>query len=120
MCIFCKIVSHEISAKIVYENDEILAFKDIHPVAPVHILIIPRKHIESVNDLTEKEEGLIGKMVLIAKKIAQDLQIAEKGYKLLIRTGKWGGQEISHLHMHLIGGAELYEEIKAIGNDVNL
>ncbi len=114
MDIFCKIINKEIPAEVVYEDKEILAFRDIHPVAPVHVLIIPKKHIESANELSDGDAQLIGKMVVLAKKIAQDLQISEKGYKLLIRTGKDGGQEVPHLHLHLIGGAELYEEIRPI------
>ena len=112
MCIFCKIVAREIPAKIVYEDSEILAFSDIHPVAPVHILIIPKEHIESVNDLKDTDKELMGKIILVAKKIAEDLKISVNGYKLLIRTGVDGGQEVSHLHLHLIGGAKLYEEIR--------
>ncbi len=114
MDIFCKIINKEIPAEIIYEDREILAFKDIHPAAPVHILIIPKKHIESVNVLADKDADLVGKMILTAKKIAQDLQISEKGYKLLIRTGEDGGQEVPHLHLHLIGGARLYEEIRPV------
>jgi histidine triad (HIT) family protein len=114
MCIFCKIISKEIPADIIFEDDDILAFKDIHPVAPVHILIIPKKHIESINDLNDDDKNLAGKLILTAKKIAQDLQIADKGYKLLIRTGENGGQEVPHIHLHLIGGAKLFEEIKPV------
>lgn len=114
MCIFCKIISREIPAKIVYEDSEILAFPDIHPLAPVHILIIPKRHIESMNDLAGGDKELIGKMMLTAQKIAEELRISENGHKLLIRTGADGGQEVPHLHMHLIGGAKLYEEIKPI------
>lgn len=113
-CIFCKIISREIPSEIIYEDSEILAFPDIHPVAPVHVLIIPKKHIESVNDLKDFDKELIGKMVSAAKKIAEDLKISDKGYKLLIRTGTDGGQEVPHLHLHLIGGARLYEEIRAV------
>ncbi len=114
MCIFCKIISKEISAEIIYEDSEILAFPDIHPAAPVHILIIPKKHVESVNNLIGSDAELAGKLILVAKKIAEDRKISEKGYKLLIRTGADGGQEVEHLHLHLIGGAKLYEEIRPI------
>lgn len=113
-CIFCKIITREIPAKIVYEDSEILAFPDIHPVAPVHILIIPKRHIESVNNLTDSDGELAGKLILAAKKIAEDLNISENGYKLLIRTGADGGQEVAHIHLHLIGGAKLSEDIHAI------
>lgn len=111
-CIFCKIITKEIPAEIVFEDGEILAFRDIHPVAPVHILIIPKIHIESVNHLEEANKQLVGKMVLVAKKIAGDLKISENGYKLLIRTGRDGGQEVPHIHLHLIGGAKLREDIR--------
>jgi histidine triad (HIT) family protein len=112
MCIFCKIVNKEIPADIVYEDEDVLAFKDIHPLAPVHILIIPKRHIGSINDLKDEDAALAGKMILAAKKLAAELRTDEKGYKLLFRTGEWGGQEVGHIHLHLIGGAELYEEIR--------
>ena len=110
-CAFCKIVNKELAADVVYEDDSVLAFHDIRPLAPVHVLIIPKKHIESVNDLQAGDEQLAGHMVLIAKKIAADLQTSEEGYKLLFRGGEWGGQEVGHVHLHLIGGAKLHENI---------
>ena len=113
-CIFCKIVKKEIPAEVVFEDSEVIAFKDVHPIAPVHILIIPKKHIESINDLSNGDEKLAGKMVMVAKKIAGEFDFSEKGYKLLFRVGEWGGQEVMHLHLHLIGGAELYENIHPI------
>ena len=113
-CIFCKIVKKEIPADIVFEDEEIIAFKDIRPIAPVHILIIPQRHIESINDLKEEDAALAGKMILAGKKIAQDLQTAEKGYKLLFRVGQWGGQEVGHIHLHVIGGARLHENIHPV------
>ena len=111
-CVFCKIIKKEIPAEVVFEDEDVFAFKDIHPIAPVHILIIPKKHIESINDLKEEDTNLAGKMIMTAKKIAKDFDISEKGYKLLIRTGEWGGQEVPHIHLHLIGGAKLSEEIR--------
>ena len=113
-CIFCKIVNKEVPAEILYEDDDMIAFNDVHPIAPVHILVIPKKHIVSVNDLGIKDINLIGGIILVAKKIAQDAGIAKDGYKLLFRVGKNGGQEVSHLHVHLIGGAELQEDIKPV------
>lgn len=115
-CLFCKIVNKEMNAEIVYEDDLVIAFPDIHPMAPVHVLIIPKEHIESANQLTDDEKGekIGGRLLLAAKKIAADKRIAENGYKLLIRTGSYGGQEVPHLHMHLIGGAKLTEEIRPI------
>ena len=109
--IFCKIIRGEIPAKKVYEDDLVFAFHDIHPIAPVHILIIPKKHITSINDLTEEDAEIMGGMIMAAKKIASELGIAEGGYKLLIRTGRNGGQEVPHIHMHLLGGARLREDI---------
>lgn len=110
-CIFCKIIAKEIPAEIVYENDKVFAFKDAHPLAPVHILIIPKKHIASINDLTKEDTAAVGEMFLAAKNIAKEKRISENGYKLLIRTGKHGGQEVPHIHLHLIGGAPLSENI---------
>ncbi|MDD3498266.1 MAG: histidine triad nucleotide-binding protein [Candidatus Moranbacteria bacterium] len=110
-CLFCKIINKEIPADIIYEDDEVLAFNDIHPLAPMHVLIIPKKHIGSINDLQEDDSELVGKMILIAKKLAKDKGIDKDGYKLLFRTGKHGGQEVPHIHLHLIGGAQLKEGI---------
>lgn len=114
--IFLKIIRKEIPADIVYEDEEILAFRDIRPIAPVHILIIPKKPIESMANIEEEDASLIGKMFLTAKRIAEDLNISEKGYKLLIRVGRDGGQEVPHLHLHLIGGAKLTESIRPANN----
>lgn len=113
-CIFDKIIAGEIPAKKVYEDDYVFAFYDIHPIAPVHILIIPKKHIESVNDVEETDIETMGHLFLAAKQIAKELGIAEKGYKLLVRTGRDGGQEVPHIHMHLLGGARLREDIGPI------
>lgn len=115
-CLFCRIIKGGIPAEIVYQDDWVLAFRDIHPIAPIHILIIPKKHITSLNDLTESLEDakMIGRLILVAKQLAQQEKIADKGYKLLLRTGKDGGQEIGHLHWHLIGGAPLFEDIHSI------
>lgn len=110
-CIFCKIAKKEIPAKIVYENDDVLAFHDRAPIAPVHILVIPKKHIASIADISEEDTLLMGKLIAAAKKIAEDLEISEKGYKLLFRVGEHGGQEVGHIHLHLIGGARLSEDI---------
>jgi histidine triad (HIT) family protein len=111
MCIFCKISEKEIPAEIVYEEKDVIAFNDIHPLAPVHILIIPKKHIQTINHLADNEAHLMGKIIIIAKKIAKKLKIDEDGYKLIFRVGDNGGQEIQHIHLHLIGGAPLFEDI---------
>ncbi len=115
-CVFCKIVNREIPTEILFEDDYVVAFRDIHPIAPVHILIIPKKHIESVNQLTEDQESerIGGRLLLAAKKLAQKEGIDKSGYKLLIRTGRDGGQEIPHIHLHLLGGARLSEGIRPI------
>jgi histidine triad (HIT) family protein len=110
--VFDKIIRREIPADIVFETDEIIAFRDIHPLAPVHILIIPKRRIETIDDLTDDDAGLAGRMILAARDIARDLNISEKGYKLLFRVGHDGGQEIPHIHLHLIGGARLSEGIR--------
>jgi histidine triad (HIT) family protein len=114
MCVFCKIAKKEIPADFLYEDDLVAAFRDAHPLAPVHILVIPKKHIASITEIGNNEEQLMGRMILAAKKIAEDLQISEKGYKLLFRVGKHGGQEVEHIHLHLIGGARLREDIGPI------
>lgn len=91
-----------------------MAFHDIHPLAPIHVLIIPKKEIPSINDLEDVDQALAGKMLLVARNIAKDLNISEKGYKLLFRVGEYGGQEIPHIHLHLIGGARLHEDIRPV------
>lgn len=113
-CIFCKIANKDIPTEFLYEDDLVAAFRDIHPIAPAHILVIPKKHVGSVADVTEAEEQLMGRLVLTAKKIAEDLEISRDGYKLLFRVGKHGGQEVEHIHLHLIGGAKLREIIEPV------
>jgi len=116
-CIFCKIANKEVPAKILYEDEWVIAFPDIHPITPVHILVIPRKHIESINDLTDNEENekIMGRLIMAAREIAFNENIAEDGYKLLIRTGKDGGQEVPHIHLHLLGGGRMKENIGVVG-----
>jgi histidine triad (HIT) family protein len=113
-CIFCQIANKEISTELLYEDDLVAAFKDIKPIAPVHVLIIPKNHIESVADLVDGDEILVGRLIMVAKKLAERLEIAQDGYKLLFRVGHDGGQEAPHIHLHLIGGARLSENIKPI------
>ena len=102
-CIFCKIASKELKSEIVYEDDEVVAFKDINPQAPVHILIIPRKHIEKISDMEESDIPLIGKLFFVASKIAKELNL-EDGYRLVINNGRNAGQAVFHIHLHLLGG----------------
>jgi len=102
--IFTKIINKEIPAKIEYEDDEILAFADINPQAPVHILIIPKKPVATLNDLTPDDAELTGKIILVAKKLAKEKGIAESGYRLVFNCNRDGGQEVYHIHCHLLGG----------------
>ncbi len=106
-CIFCRIANGEIQSNIVYQDETAVAFPDINPKAPVHLLIIPRKHIESVADLAGDEEKLMGHLVLVANKLAQDQGISESGYRLVINCGPHGGQMVAHLHIHLLGGRQM-------------
>jgi histidine triad (HIT) family protein len=103
-CIFCKIIKKEINANILYEDDEIIAFDDVNPKAPVHILIIPKKHIATLNDIHQDDTLLAGKLMKKASDIASDLNIAEAGYRVVMNCNKEGGQEIYHIHLHLLGG----------------
>jgi histidine triad (HIT) family protein len=105
--LFTKIINGEIPADIVYRDDLVTAFRDIHPAAPVHILIVPNKVIATVNDLTEADEPVAGRLLLVAKKLAAQAGIAESGYRLIINCRDHGGQEVYHLHLHLIGGRPL-------------
>lgn len=113
-CLFCKIVKGEIPKDFVYQDQKVVAFKDIHPLAPVHILIVPKRHIEHIGEITKSDIPLIGRLVWVAKKIASDLDISDSGYKLLFRVKEHGGQEIPHIHLHLIGGAKLTEDIHPV------
>ena len=106
-CIFCKIVAGEIPSDTVYQDEEVVAFRDINPVAPTHLLIIPRKHIPSLAHLPDAETPLIGHMAKIANQLAREEGIFESGYRLAISCGKQGGQVVPHLHMHLVGGRQL-------------
>jgi len=102
-CIFCQIVSHQLPADIIYEDDDLAVFKDINPSAPIHLLIVPKKHLDSLNIIDEKNAGIVTKMVMTAKRIAEE-QKTRNGYRLLINTGREAGQVVFHLHMHLMGG----------------
>lgn len=106
-CIFCKIVDHEIPAAVVYEDDDVIAFDDLHPLAKVHILLIPKKHIASAAELTEEDAAVVGKIYLIAKKIAEEKGLAESGYRIVNNCKSDGGQEVFHIHFHLLGGEKL-------------
>ncbi len=110
-CLFCKIIKKEIPSKVVYEDDTVLAFRDINPVAPVHILVIPKKHIGSVVELTNEDEAVVGKIYTIINKIAKQEGIVEKGFRVIVNCGEDGGQEVKHLHFHLLGGKKLGTKI---------
>jgi len=105
--LFERIVAREIPADIVYQDDEITAFRDIHPRAPVHILIVPNKAIPTVNDIADADGPLVGRLFLVARDLAKKLGIAADGYRLLVNCNQHGGQEVYHLHVHLVGGAPL-------------
>jgi histidine triad (HIT) family protein len=102
-CIFCQIVAHQLPAEILFEDEDLAVFKDINPSAPIHLLIVPKKHFDSFNALDEKNANIITKMWMTAKKIAEQ-QNTQNGYRLLINTGREAGQVIFHMHMHLMGG----------------
>ena len=105
-CLFCKIIDKSISANIIYENDNIIAFDDINPNSPVHVLIIPKIHIPTLNDLNEEHKNLMGELVFTAKLLAEDLGIDEVGYRLNFNCNQAGGQTVYHIHLHLMGGRE--------------
>ncbi|HUW71701.1 MAG TPA: histidine triad nucleotide-binding protein [Candidatus Humimicrobiaceae bacterium] len=106
-CIFCKIINKEVPSEIVYQDEKILAFKDAEPKAPVHILIIPKKHISSVDCLKKKDRELIGELYLVARRLASEYKISGTGYRLIFNVGKDAGQTVDHLHLHLLGGKKL-------------
>jgi len=110
-CVFCKIAEGAIPADVVYSDEELLAFRDIHPMAPVHDILIPRKHIDSVNGLSTADLPMCGRMLLAAGKIARKEGIAESGYRLTINCGPDGTQVVPHLHLHILGGRQLSEKL---------
>jgi len=103
-CIFCKIANREIPSRIAYEDDEVVAFHDLNPVAPVHILIIPKRHISGITSLTDEDKNLIGAILLTAGKLAQEHSVAEGGFRVVANHGRNAGQSVPHLHFHLLGG----------------
>ncbi len=103
-CIFCKIAGGKTETEFLYENETLVVFRDIKPHTPVHVLIVPKKHIRSVNDLTEADSKIISEMMMVAKEIAKKESVSESGYKLLFNVERGGGQVVFHLHLHLMGG----------------
>jgi histidine triad (HIT) family protein len=106
-CIFCRIIAGQAPATILYQDDLATAFRDIHPVAPIHILAVPNKHLASVNDLTVEDEPLMGHLITVARQVARQQGIDQSGYRLIINTGPDSGQLVYHLHLHLIGGQRM-------------
>ncbi|KTD19704.1 histidine triad nucleotide-binding protein [Legionella londiniensis] len=106
-CLFCKIIGGDIPAKVIFENSEIMAFRDIKPQAPTHVLVVPKKHIATIADADTGDERLLGQMILAAKKIANEEGLTEKGYRLIFNVNSYGGQEIYHIHLHLLGGRQM-------------
>lgn len=106
-CIFCKIASGEIDTEFVYESDDIVAFRDLNPQAPTHILLITKKHIPKISDVKKEDEALIGKMIAVANLIAAKENISNAGYRLVFNCGKDAGQEVFHIHLHLLGGRKM-------------
>ncbi len=106
-CLFCKIANRDISSDIVYEDDHVVAFKDLTPAAPVHTLIIPKKHISTINDIEIEDQSLVGHMILTAKQLAAENNLSEPGFRLVMNCNSEGGQTIFHIHLHLLGGRQL-------------
>ncbi|MBN1272110.1 MAG: histidine triad nucleotide-binding protein [Candidatus Aminicenantes bacterium] len=106
-CIFCKIINKQIPSKIVFEDDEMLAFEDINPQAPVHILIIPKEHYASLNEIPEEKKAILGNIVMRARKIAAEKGLKENGYRIVLNTLRDAGQDVFHIHFHLLGGRKM-------------
>ena len=110
-CIFCKIIKGEIPSNKVYEDEEILAFKDINPAAPIHVLVIPKKHITSLAEMEDGDEKIVGRIYKVINEIAEKQEFKNNGYRVIVNCGKDGGQEVGHLHFHLLAGKQLGEKI---------
>lgn len=106
-CLFCKIVTGDIPGDIVHQDDKVIAFRDINPQAPVHLLIVPKKHISTLNELGEEDGPLIGHMANTAKRLAADNELTDRGFRLIMNCNEEGGQTVFHIHMHLMGGRQL-------------
>jgi len=107
MCLFCKIIAKEIPAKILFEDDDLLAFSDIHPVAPTHALVIPKKHIVSLNEATPGDAALLGKLLLGAQRVAREAKLETSGWRAVMNNGPGAGQSVFHVHVHVLGGREM-------------
>jgi len=106
-CLFCKILNGDIPADIIYESDSAIAFRDINPQAPTHVLVIPRKHVATINDLSEEDQEIIGSLYLAAKDIARDEGISDEGYRAVMNCNEGAGQSVFHIHLHVLGGRAL-------------
>ncbi len=106
-CPFCRIIAREISAKIIYQDELVTAFEDTQPAAPVHVLIVPNRHITSLNRISPEDEGMLGRLLVTARKLAEQYNVSQEGYRLQINTGADAGQTVFHLHLHLLGGKQL-------------
>lgn len=106
-CLFCKIVAGQIPSQKVYENDRIVAFADLYPKAPTHLLVVPKKHLPALYSATPRDQELLGEMLLVGKELAQQSPLGENGARFIINNGEWGGQEIDHLHLHVLAGKKL-------------
>ena len=106
-CIFCKIISKEIAASMVYEDEKMIAFSDINPQAPVHILLIPKEHFPSLNEIPEDKKDILSHLLFKAKEIAREKKIADRGYRIVLNTARESGQEVLHIHFHLLGGRQM-------------
>lgn len=105
-CIFCKIVDNEIPTDFLYEDEQLIVFKDINPLAPIHLLLVPKKHIRGINDLEDEDKTVVVGLIMTAKEMAAKMSVNKSGYRLFFNVEKGGGQEVFHLHLHLIGGWE--------------
>jgi histidine triad (HIT) family protein len=106
-CIFCKIIAGEIPSNMVYQDQNLVVIEDINPIAPVHLLLIPRQHIASLNEVTEENQEVLGQIQIKAAKLAKEMNIDQNGYRLVNNCGEWGGQLVMHLHYHLLGGRKM-------------
>ena len=106
-CIFCKIISGEIPSQKIYSDELVTAFRDLHPLAPTHILIAPNKHLASVNDVKPEDEAILGRLFTAARKLAEQEAVDQTGYRLIVNSGPHAGQEVFHLHLHLLGGQKM-------------
>ncbi len=103
-CIFCQIIRRQAFAKIVFEDETVAAFEDLHPQAPVHLLVVPRKHLPSLKEVTQNDEPLLGRLLVVAAQLARERGLEATGYRTVINNGSWAGQSVDHLHVHVVGG----------------